>query len=80
MKISYAITVCNELEEVTKLINVLLKQKRSEDEIVVLFDKGGGTAEVWSKLLELKGKPNVVLKSKTFKKHFAEKQTRDKMG
>jgi glycosyltransferase involved in cell wall biosynthesis len=72
MKISYAITVCNELEEVTKLINVLLKQKRSEDEIVVLFDKGGGTAEVWSKLLELKGKPNVVLKSKTFKKHFAD--------
>ena len=72
MKISYAITVCNELEEVTKLLNVLLKQKRAEDEIVVLFDKGSGTAEVWDRLQELKGESNVIFEAKTFKKHFAD--------
>jgi hypothetical protein len=72
MKISYAITVCNEVKEVTKLLNILLKQRRSEDEIVVLFDKGGGTAEVWSRLQKLEGESNVIVKSKTFKKHFAD--------
>jgi hypothetical protein len=38
MKISYAITVCNELEEVKRLVNFLLSNKRQEDEIVVLYD------------------------------------------
>jgi hypothetical protein len=38
MKISYAITVCNELEEVKRLVNFLLSNKREEDEIVVLAD------------------------------------------
>ena len=45
MKISYAITVCNELEEITKLLNLLLKRRRKTDEIVVLFDKKSGTPE-----------------------------------
>jgi glycosyltransferase involved in cell wall biosynthesis len=38
MKISYAITVCNELEEVERLLNLLLENKREQDEIVVLVD------------------------------------------
>ena len=54
MKISYAITVCNELEEITKLLDFLFKHRRKEDEIVVLFDKGNVTAEVWNRLSELK--------------------------
>ena len=37
MKISYAITVCNELNEVTTLINFLLDHRRPEDEIVILL-------------------------------------------
>jgi len=41
MKISYAITVCNELEEVKRLIDFLHQHKRSEDEIVVLYDNNG---------------------------------------
>ena len=44
MKISYAITVCNELKEITKLLNFLLEHRREGDEIVILFDKGNGTA------------------------------------
>ena len=42
MKISYAITVCNEFEEIQRLINFLLKNKRPEDEIVVLYDINNG--------------------------------------
>ena len=72
MKISYAITVCNELDEITKLVNFLLENRRKEDEIVILFDKGKGTAEVWSLLSELKDEPNVIVKQDTFKHHFAD--------
>jgi hypothetical protein len=39
MKISYAITVCDEAVEIQRLISFLLKFKRVEDEIVVLFDE-----------------------------------------
>ena len=39
MRISYAITVCNELEEVKRLINFLLSNKREVDEIVVQQDE-----------------------------------------
>ena len=72
MKISYAITVCNELDEVTELINQLLTFRRKEDEIVILFDKGNGTAEVWNRIIELKEEKNVVYKAATFKNHFAD--------
>ena len=72
MKISYAITVCNELEEVTRLLNFLLKHRRKQDEIVILFDKGNGTAEVWNRIIELKGENNINYTSKTFKNHFAD--------
>jgi hypothetical protein len=47
MKISYAITVCNELEEVKRLVNFLHSNKREEDEIVILFDEKNGTDEVF---------------------------------
>ena len=46
MKISYAIPVCNEFQEIQRLINFLLKNKRQEDEIVVLFDSNNGTTKV----------------------------------
>ncbi len=46
MKISYAIPVCNEFVEIQRLINFLVKNKRTEDEIVVLFDSTNGTPDV----------------------------------
>lgn len=46
MKISYAITVCNELEEIKRLVDFLLSNKRKEDEIVILFDQENGTDQV----------------------------------
>ena len=46
MKISYAITVCNEFVEIQKLIPFLLKHKRHEDEIVVLYDSKNGSKSI----------------------------------
>ena len=46
MKISYAITVCNEFQEIQRLIHFLVENKRNEDEIVVLFDSTNGTPSV----------------------------------
>jgi glycosyltransferase involved in cell wall biosynthesis len=38
MKISYAVTVCNEFLEIQRLITFLLENKRPQDEIVVQMD------------------------------------------
>ena len=42
MKISYAITVCNEFVEIQKLISFILKNKRNEDEIIIHYDSKNG--------------------------------------
>ena len=47
MRISYAIPVCNEHKELDRLLNLLIKNKRSEDEIVVQADLGNTTKEVY---------------------------------
>ena len=39
MKISYAITCYNEVEETKRLLNFLVKHSREQDEIVVFWDK-----------------------------------------
>ena len=52
MEISYAITVCTELEEIKRLLPFLLKNKREEDEVVVLFDLTNGSEEVKKYLLQ----------------------------
>ena len=46
MRISYAITVCNEFEEIQRLVNFLVKHKHPKDEIVVLYDELNGNVEV----------------------------------
>lgn len=45
-KISYAIPVCNEFVEIQKLLSFLLKNKRNEDNIVILFDSKNGSTKV----------------------------------
>ena len=46
MKISYAIPVCNELIEITKLLNFLEKYIDKKDEVIVLFDTHNGSQSV----------------------------------
>jgi hypothetical protein len=50
MKISYAIPVCNELNEVRTLLNFLYEHKQEQDEIVVLYDSVNGSIAVESYL------------------------------
>ena len=50
MKISYAIPVCNEWKEIKYLMDYLFKHKREQDEIVVQWDKGNTTPEVYGVL------------------------------
>lgn len=54
MTISYAITVCNELEEITKLLNFLQLKIRKEDEIVIQYDSESVTDEVMDYLKLMK--------------------------
>jgi hypothetical protein len=46
MKISYAVTVCNEFVEIQRLVTQLLKTKRPQDNIVVLYDEANGDPEI----------------------------------
>ena len=46
MKISYAITVCNEFVEIQRLVAFLLKHKRVEDSITILYDTKNGDREI----------------------------------
>jgi hypothetical protein len=48
MKISYAITVCNEFVEIQRLIAFLLEHKRLQDSITVLYDEANGDPEIES--------------------------------
>ena len=59
MKISFAITVCNELEEIKRLVPFIIKHKRIGDEIVILFDQKNGDEEVFEFLLPYNVEPNV---------------------
>jgi len=68
MKISYAITVCNELEEIKRLIPFLLEHKRLEDEIVVLWDENGDL-KVWEYVISI---PEPKHFRDYFNKNFAE--------
>lgn len=59
MKISYAITVCNEFVEIQKLVNFLRENKRIQDEIIILFDQKNGDPEVANWLTKQSKYPNV---------------------
>ena len=72
MKISYAITVCNELEEVKRLIEFLYLNKRQEDEICVLVDKPKASKELLFELYKYETTRWIILKESEFKGHFVD--------
>jgi hypothetical protein len=72
MKISYAITVCNELEEVKRLISFLYQHKRPEDEICVLLDKPKASLELLYQLSVYSSEGFIILTESEFKGHFAD--------
>ena len=60
MRISYAIPVCNEHKELYRLLELLIKNKREEDEIVVQADLGNTTREVYNVIDQFKDKIRLV--------------------
>jgi hypothetical protein len=71
MRISYAITVCTEFLEIQRLINFLLKHKRAQDDIVVLFDQANGDKEIEAYLRSHSVNGEFMWHSGKFDRHFA---------
>ena len=78
MKISYAITVCNEFLEIQRLVNFLVANKRAQDEIVVLVDlsKNKPTSELLGYLHKLSYNDKITLVEDIFNNHFADWKNR----
>lgn len=72
MKISYAITVCNEFVEIQKLVLFLLDHKRDEDEIVILYDSKNGDKGVEEFLRSHSVNNQFMWHSGDFNNHFAD--------
>ena len=71
MTISYAITVCNKIEELTKLLNFLQVYIREEDEIVVQYDEQSVTDEVKDYLNLMEKMHNYTIVGFPLNKDFA---------
>ena len=72
MKISYAITVCDELEEVKRLLDLLLIKKREQDEIVVLLDKSKASIRLENVLRNYAQDSKIAFAADHFQGHFAD--------
>jgi hypothetical protein len=72
MRISYAITVCDEEDEIVRLIDFLLKNKRYEDEICVLLDKPKATKHIQKSLWNYSTNKEISLYEDAFEGHFAD--------
>ena len=73
MKISYAVTVCNEHKELERLLKFLFKHKRPEDEVVVQYDNDNSTQKVWDVIekFEKKAAAEYVTTAFGLNKNFA---------
>jgi hypothetical protein len=72
MKITYAITVCNEFVEIQRLVTHLLKHKRTQDSITVLYDEINGDPEIESFLRSHSINSEFAWHKGKFEGHFAD--------
>lgn len=72
MKISYAITVCNEFVEIQRLVHFLLHHKRIQDNIVILYDEANGDPEIESFLRSHSINGEFAWHKGKFNQHFAD--------
>jgi hypothetical protein len=72
MKLTYAITVCNEFIEIQRLIAFLLKHKRPQDDIVVLYDSKNGDREIENFLRSHSVNAEFAWHKAEFQGHFAD--------
>lgn len=59
VKVSYAITVCDEVNEIKRLLPFLIEHIRPIDEIIILFDEKNGDHNLLDYLLEFNKYPNI---------------------
>lgn len=73
MKISYAVTVCDEFAEIQVLLSKLISHKQEQDEIVVLVDlnKNSPASYLLKYLRELEASNRIKLEEGYFDGHFA---------
>ncbi len=71
MKISYAITVCNEVNETPRLLTKLLETIREEDEIVILLDEPKCPLDLKQYLIQISIDSRVKLFTDSFDNNFA---------
>jgi len=71
MKITYAITVCNEFIEIQRLVRFLLQHKRIQDNIVILYDKANGDPEIENFLRSHSVNGEFAWHKAKFDRHFA---------
>ena len=71
MKISYAITVCNENDETVRLIKFLHENKRPEDEICILLDKPKVSEWLIDNLYRFSSSNWITLKESAFQGDFS---------
>ncbi len=76
MKISFAITVCNELTEIKSLLPFILNNKRECDEVVVLYDEKNGNEDVISFLNDFDNGSSVKIRSGLFDDDFATRRNK----
>ena len=78
MKISYALSVCDEFLEIQRLLTLLLNNKRHQDEVVVLVDltKNKPTSELLGYLHKLSYNDKITLVEDIFNNHFADWKNR----
>jgi len=72
MKISYAITVCNELEEVKRLLDFLISSIRAQDEIVILLDTSNSSIRIENLLRNYANDNKIKFAADNFQGHFAD--------
>ena len=72
MKITYAVTVCNEFLEIQRLLNFLLTHKRPQDGVVVLYDSKNGDPEIESFLRNRSVNKSFAWHKAEFQGHFAD--------
>jgi hypothetical protein len=72
MKITYAITVCNEFLEIQRLAHFLLRHKRIQDNIVILYDEANGDPAIEQFLRSHSINGEFSWHKASFNKHFAD--------
>jgi hypothetical protein len=78
MKISYAITCFNEIEETKRLTQFLFENIRPQDEVVILMDDKGPD-EMWNYLISIEPKLGALMRFQ-FNNDFAEWKNRLSAG